>query len=164
MKLSRTVSLLAIVIVTTGISAPLFIAGAQSMVPLQRIDLSQRTARSLPMNNAAWVVSEVTVKKVVDTKELARIREALQGVDPSSFRLETVTNGRRSMTGKLSLDSFVMVNKTATSLPRNRAASVVSEVTVKKVVDTKELQRIREILAAASADASVHALRLEELR
>lgn len=164
MKHSRMVSLIAIVIVTAGISAPLFTVDAQSTVPLQRIDLSQRTAMALPVNNAAFVVSEVTVKKVVDTKELDRIREALQGVDPSAFRIDAVKNGKRSVVGKLPLNSFVMVERAVTRLPSGAAASVVSEVTVKKVTDTKELDRIRQILAAANADAKVHALRFEQIQ
>ena len=129
-----------------------------------------RYARPLVLGDAAFVVSEVTVKKIVDTRELDRIKEVLANVDQAQYRLDVVQARQgaapaKTSTGRLLMTDLVMVDRTAVARPGGQAAFVVSEVTVKKVTDTRELDRIKEVLRNVDATAyQVRALRVEAIQ
>jgi hypothetical protein len=129
-----------------------------------------RYARPLVLGDAAFVVSEVTVKKIVDTRELDRIKEVLANVDASQYRLDVVQARQgaapaKTTVGRLPMTDLVMVDRAAVARPGGQAAFVVSEVTVKKVTDTRELDRIRDVLRGVDAAAyQIRGLRVETIQ
>jgi len=150
----------------TATPAPAPAAGAAPRVA--DIRAMETSVRPVVNGKAAFVVSEVTVKKVTDAKELDRLREALKGVDQSNFRLQatqktSATAAPKTMTvGTLPLADVARVSTTSAPVAPSNAAFVVAEVTVKKVTDTKELDRIRDVLRNVDAtDRTVQAVRLE---
>ena len=157
-----------IAVVVAELIPPGGLVHAQPSPPPRQID---RIARPLSLNEAAWVVSEVTVKKVVDARELDRIKQVLATVDQSQYRLDVIQRpqgssaARKTTEGSLPMSELVMVDRTAAVRPPTNAALVVSEVTVKKVVDTRELDRIKSVLQSVEADKyKVKALRVEQIK
>ena len=164
--MKNALSLLILVVLSTACTPPRSGAPAPDMSGIRPLKESVRT---LVVGPQADAVSTITVNKILRAENLDSIRAVLAAVDPGLYRIRGAeiaqqgVVGRRWTEGSLPLTEVTRIRTERLRDPSlERAGFFISEITVTKVLRTREFESIRQILQ--DVDAQSVDLRAVELR